>query len=581
MPHGVLTFTWRLRPAALLLLSFGMAGPLGAEDRAFVLDTKGQKVLQVDLHSGEVRSQAALPSPASELLRSGDGRRLIAIDPGPHSVTLCCGMKPKGPMTATLLDSPSLDNPKTVILGHGMPSVSFPGFTLLASHSLLVPSVDGGQFSVVCAGYRSKKPEETLPREIVTLDTATGEVVGRIPVERTPDSVWRVPDRDEAVFFVAGAAGKSPQPAEVLFVDLAQQRILERLTVDGAIDQAVLTPDSKWLYLLDPGTPSHKLEKNVDGLIHVVSVAERKVVATLEAGSNPRGFFWDESGARALVLTDGPPVPKGQARPGEARILAGPELQAMVSVTALPHLVRFRGDRAFVAGESALSILSLSGAQRLHDIAVDDASSIDDLAFSADGRRAFALFSGSSRLSIIDLDGPRLMGSVTTGRGGIKFAKALGAAMASAAATAASYGSGMAGARTQGRSYFTYNVYNFGVAPPQTAVVVRPDGAIAYAANSQTNDVTVVHVDDVQVISKEAAQAKGLVLFPDGKRLAVLGKDELRLIDLSVNRPGEPLRFDDASEVKLVFTRDGATAVAWGARASSSSMPPRGRSGEG
>jgi len=568
VPNG--TYRTIFSPFRHAVLTIALLAPFanvtGAEDRAFVLDTKGQKVLLVDLTSGEIRSRATLPGSPSELLRSGDGKHLVALDPGPHSFTLCCGMKPKGPMTATLLDAETLSTNATVTVGHGMPAVSFPGFTMLATHSLLVPSVDGRRLSIVLAGYRSKKPEETLPREIVTLDTATGEIVGRVPIERTPSSSWRAGDTAEGLFFVAGEGGKNPQPAEVLFVDLTGQRIVERVTVNGDIDRAFLTPDSKWLYLLEPGFPSPKIEKNQDGRIHVVSVAERRLVSSLEAGSNPRGFFWDQGRAQALVLADGPPVPKGQVRLGEVRFLRGPEIRASVNVTPQPHLLRFLDDKAFVAGASAVSVVSLEDAKRIEDVLVDGAAAMDEFAFSKDRRRAFALFSGSSRLSILDLEAPRLMGSVTTGRGGVKFAKAFGAAMLSAAGTAASYGAGMSAAQTQGRSYFTYNVYNVGVAPPETAVVVRPDGAVAYAINSQTNDITIVDVEKATVISKEAAEARGMFLFPDGKRLAVLGKNELRLMDTSVNRPAEPLHFEDSSAVSLVFTRDGATALAWGGK---------------
>ncbi len=552
--------------ACVIALCATVAGASQAEDRAFVLDTKGQKALLLDLATGQIRSSATLVGAPSELLRAGDGKNLVALDPGPHGFTLCCGMKPKGPMTATLLDAATLATNATVTVGHGMPAVSFSGISLLSTRSLLVPSVDGRRISLVCAGYRSKKPEETLPREIVTLDTVTGEIVGHIPVERTPGAVWRVGDTSEGLFFVPGSGGKNPEPAEVLFVDLMGQKIVERLTVDGPIDRAFLTPDSKWLYLLDPGFPSPKAEKNVDGRIHVVSVAERKLASSVGAGSNPQGFFWDEPRAQALVMADGPPVPKGEVRAGEVRLLRGPEVRATVNVAPQPHLLRFLGGKAFVAGQSAVTVVSLEDAQRTHDVLVDGAAAMDDITFSKDGRRAFALFSGSSRLSVFDLEAPRLMGSVTTGRGGVKFAKAFGAAMLSAAGTAASYGAGMSAAQTQGRSYFTYNVYNIGVAPPETAVVVRPDGAIAYALNSQTNDVTIVDVEKVAVLSKEAAEARGMFLFPDGKRLAVLGKNELRLMDTTVNRPAEPLRFEDSASVSLVFTRDGTTAVAWGGK---------------
>jgi len=137
----------------------------------------------------------------------------------------------------------------------------------------------------------------------------------------------------------------------------------------------------------------------------------------------------------------------------------------------------------------------------------------------------------------------------------------------SVAATTASYYQGQSMAMTQHQSWFTYNVYNFGVAAPQSSVVVRPDGKVAYALNTQTNDVTVVDVPTASVLSKEAAKGRSLALLPGGAKVAVVGKDELRLFDTQAQLPGEPLRFEDALGVSLVFTKDGQTAVAYGGKA--------------
>ena len=63
---------------------------------------------------------------------------------------------------------------------------------------------------------------------------------------------------------------------------------------------------------------------------------------------------------------------------------------------------------------------------------------VDELAVSDDGRRGFALYQGSSKLSVLDLETQKLIDEVTTGRGGKKFAKFMGAFALSVAVTAAS-----------------------------------------------------------------------------------------------------------------------------------------------
>jgi hypothetical protein len=167
---------------------------------------------------------------------------------------------------------------------------------------------------------------------------------------------------------------------------------------------------------------------------------------------------------------------------------------------------------------------------------------------------------------VIDLETPRLVGSVSTGRGGIKFAKALGAIALSAAATASSYYQGQTVARTQGHNSFMYNVYSFGVAAPESDLVVGPDGRFVYALNTQTNDVTIVDSASAGIVSKESAKGRSLASLADGRRFAVLGKDELRVFDMETQRAGEPLRFDGSDEVRLVFSKDRTTALAWGGK---------------
>ena len=548
----------------LLLLS---AGAVVAEDRALVLDGKGQALLAVDLRTGAVTQRVPTTGVPSLILRSGDGARLALLDHGPYKQTVCCHLQPKGPMTATLHDGATLAQSASVELGWGAPFISLGFFDRTALREFTLPSPDGRRATVLVAGYHSKKPEETLPRELVTFDMVSGQIEGRVALDRNVDAMWGVADGKTAVLFAAATKHKGEaQPAEMLFVDLTQHAVTQRLQLEGAPAQPLLAPSGQWLYLLDPGNPSNKQEKNVNGEVTIVSISERKVAARLDAGSKPRALVWDDDRGIVLVPSDGAPVEKGQTRVGELRAFSGARQTALVNVAEEPHFLRLNGTRAYLFGKRAVSVVGLDGLRNLSEFALDDADDVNELVFSKDGKRGFAQYVGSSRLSILDLDAPRLVGSVTTGRGGIKFAKALGSMALSVAATTASYYQGQSMAMTQHRSWFTYNVYNFGVAAPQSSVVVRADGKLAYALNTQTNDVTVVDVPTASVVSKEAAKGRSLALLPGGAKVAVLGKDELRLFDTQTQLPGEPLRFEGAMEVSLVFTKDGQTAVAYGGK---------------
>ena len=541
---------------------------VSAEDRALVLDGKGQALLAVDLRTGAVTQRVSIAGDPSLILRSGDGVRLAVLDHGPYKQTVCCHLQPKGPMIATLLDGATLAQTASVELGWGTPSVELAFFDRPALQEFSMPSPDGRRVTVLCAGYHTKKPEETLPRELVTFDIVSGAIEGRIELDRAVSAMWSASEGKTVVLFAAARKHKDEAlPAEILFVDLAQHVVTQRIQLSGAPAQPLMAPGSQWLYLLDPGNPSNKQEKNVNGEVTIVSVADRRVAARLNAGSKPRALVWDEDRQVVLVPSDGPPVEKGQMRVGELRAFSGAQQTALVNVAEEPHFLRLNGDRAYVFGKRAVSVVGLDGLRALSEFSLDDADDVNELVFSKDSKRGFVQYMGSSRLSILDLETPRLVASVTTGRGGVKFAKALGAMALSVAATTASYYQGQSMAMTQHQNWFAYNIYNFGVAAPQSSVVVRPDGKFAYALNTQTNDVTVVDVPTASVVSKEAAKGQSLALLPGGTKIAVLGEHEMRLFDTQTQLPGEPLHFEGAMRVSLVFTKDGQTAVAYGGRA--------------
>ena len=538
-----------------------------ANERALILDSGGQAVVAVDLVTGSIARRASLAGAPELALGSPVGGHLAVFDSGPQKTTFCCGLRPMGPMTVALLDAATLAPLGSIEVGWGVPTKDLGRIHLPMLAGFVVPSPDGRRVTVLCAGYRSKKPEEDLPRELVTFDLGSGQVAGRVAIDRAPDAMWGTADGDGIVLFARASDDHHQSlPAELLFVDLAHQAVAERVPLSGRPLQSLMAPGQRWLYLLDAGSPSNKKDKNVDGVLTVVSVAERRVRGQAPVGSGPRSLVWDEEHQTVLVPSDGPPVEKGRTRGGELHVFLGADQIGVVSLPEEPHLLRLRGSRAYVAGRHTLTVADLDTLRQAAGIPLDHADDLSELVFSRDERRAFGLYEASSRLSIFDVADLRLVGSVTTGRGGVKLAKTLGAVALSVAATTASYYQGQSVAMTQNSSWFTYNIYNFGVAAPESSVVVSPDGRTAFALNTQSNDVTIVDVETAAVISKEAAKGRSLAAFPNGRRFAVLGKNEMRLFDVESHQPAPPLHFDDAGAVSLVFTKDGRTAIAYGGK---------------
>jgi hypothetical protein len=552
--------------AFLALPALGVAQTADPEEtRALVLDRKGQALVAVDLRTGTVTRRRALSGEASLVLRAGGGGRVAVIDGGPQKTTFCCGLQPKGPITATLLDARTLEPLAEQRVGWGILAAAVAGFHVPALQASLMPSPDGRRLAVMCAGYHSKNPAEELPRELVTLDVDAGRIEGRVAIDRPVSGVWGTPDGQTAVMLAPREEGDWPRPPELLFVDRAAHAVAGRVALTGVPLQTLMDPDGRWLYLLDVGKPSNKPEKNINGRLTIVSVPERRVAAVADVGSAPRALIWDETHRTVVVPSDGPPAAKSR-RAGNLRVFSGSDVIGTVLLAEEPRLVRLRGSRAYVAGRDTLSVVDLDRPRLLTGIPLGDADELSELVFSNDETRAFALYEGSSRLSVLDIQNPRFVASLTTGRGKVKLMKALGAAALSVAATTASYYSGQNVARTQGRSWFTYNIYNFGVGAPEASVAVRSDGRFAYALNTQTNDVTIVDVGTASVVSKEAVKGRSLAVLPGGVRFAILGKDELRIFDMRTQRMTEPLQFEDSDGVALLLTHDGSAALAYGGK---------------
>ena len=112
----------------------------------------------------------------------------------------------------------------------------------------------------------------------------------------------------------------------------------------------------------------------------------------------------DEAAGQILLLSEGAPV-KGQKKvDGELRVLRGASIASLLKVGAAPRFFRFSPDRKrlYVVWLEELSAIRLSS--RSMSLAGSLLGGfVSELAFSPDGNRGFALFAGSSRLLLIDL----------------------------------------------------------------------------------------------------------------------------------------------------------------------------------
>ena len=151
---------------------------------------------------------------------------------------------------------------------------------------------------MTCPGYQAKNPAESLARELVAVDLATARETGRLTLE--PGTSLTGYSRDgKTLALLQGQprSAKYPFPkSKVTFLDAAS------LTVTGTLDASgwsFVERDADRVYLIDRGQPDKNPEKNRNGAIDVVSLAERRA-EHVEIGRSPTGALLIEGGLMAV-----------------------------------------------------------------------------------------------------------------------------------------------------------------------------------------------------------------------------------------------------------------------------------------
>jgi hypothetical protein len=517
--------TGRSTPLVTLLVCGILAAPARAQPttRAFVLDAGAHALVVLDLAAGKRIATLPLSGTPSWLRQSDDGRYVVVLDDGPGESKGERGYKATGRSSATVVDATSLKAIGRVELGFGLDSV--------------LTGADG-RLTVTCPGYDAKDPKEALPRELVVVELATARETGRLPLEPGTDLTWRSRDgRTLALLQGLPRSAKYPWPmSKVRLVDVAGPSVTA--TVDaGGWDLAERDDDR--LYLVDRGRPDKNPQKNRNGAIDVIALAEGRV-ERVDIGRSPIGAIELEGGLMAMV-SEGPAG--GPA--GELRFLRDGKLAATLPVAARPRYVTQEAGSIYVVGAKAVTRIDPAGLQVIAtiplvkgtDAIVDDGDRPFELVVTPNGRRAFIHYPAQDKVAVLDLEQKKAIGTTKTGRGGKKF---LGGMM-----SALTYG-------MSDRMYF----YNPGSDPPQ--LLVRPDGRFAYALNLDTSDVTIIDADTAQAVEKIGAGGRELMLL-GGPTVVVVGQ-ELNFIDATRNVKLDPLSLPGLRG--LLPSPDGAFAVA-------------------
>ena len=501
---------------------------LPPQPRAFILDMATRSVIVLAPEDAAILGTVSFEEGILKtMIQVPHSKRLAVFDQGLGKDTFRFGWHPEGKASISFVDMDSMKITSHLQLGWGIGQV--------------LTTDDGKGLAVVCPGYTSQKPEETLPGEVVLINTETAQIAGRFPV-KTPVNLLLTPDNRTLITFTSAWHYKDrSRTPEVQFADFETGKMLGKLVPSKAVTSAELSTDGQYLYLLDPGQPSDKFEKNVDGFLVVVSVPNRSELSAIDVGSAPQGLIHDNATDHVLILSDTAPVKKHREPGGFLSVFKGTEAVAVTPVAYSPLLLRASPDGTvlYVVGPDTVSVLDSSNFRSIAEIHIEGAegrsyrrgggNELNEFTITPDGKRGIAIFSNSFKLTILDLEQRKSLASLKTGRGSVRFLQAMSVgldnfnAQQSAQATANETGV------TQ---YYTIKTLK----PTNLSLAVSPDSKFAYALNDQTSDVTVIDAQAATVLSKIPIRGLEFEIMPGGNTMAILGPSEIQFIDLKTNQ---------------------------------------------
>lgn len=507
---------------------------VASEPRAFLLDTGANSVIVLDPET--VAIQATVPVEGGSLktmIQIPHSKRLAVFDQGPGKGTLRYGWHPDGKASVSFVDMDSMKITSRLELGWGIGEV--------------LATDDGKGIAVLCPGYTSQKPEETLPAEVVLINTESAQITGRFPV-KPPLNLLLTPDSRTLITFTsAWRYGDHSRTPEVQFVDFETAKLLGKLSPSKAVTSAELSADGQYLYLLDPGERSVKVEKNVNGFLVVVSTSTRTELSAIDVGSAPRGLIHDSASDRILILSDDAPARKRAETSGALRVFKGPETVAVTPVDYSPALLTTSPDGTvlYVAGPDCVSAVDPSSYKVINEIDFEEARGgghrrtgreLRDFAITPDGKRGIAVYPLGDKVAVLDLEQKKSLASLKTGRGSVRFAQIMATGLENYNAQQ----SAQSMANETGISQ-TYTIKT--IRPASVAVALSQDSKFAYALNSQTSDVTIIDAQAATVLSKVGvARSSEIETMPGGNAIAVLGMFDITFIDTKTNEKIDRLK---------------------------------------
>jgi len=545
----------------MLSLAFAVALP-GIEPKQglYIINTKPASVAIIDLQEWKLAGTIPLdPNPSHALLHP-QRRHLYVLHNGVLNPT---GVVPTEPSKLSIVDLEERKPVRTMPLGWQVVKMSF--------------LRDGRYLVCFGLGTAGSKKVTQQPGSATLIDTEKNDVVATLSAGRLGSHLLFTRDASRIFALSRGGApakkGAPPAARPVVTVfSPDQEKPLAEIELEREAQDMALSRDEKWLYLLDQGAPSKNPASHRNGVVHVVDAEALKLVKSHEVGTLPRGLELDAQAESVAVLAQ----VSAKDQTGRLYQFRGSEPTGAVDIGAEPLFVRRLGERPgrFIfcydqmrflgdEGTAASSFVTLNykpGVKRpTPELDFAGGRGYPDEVLYLPGKDKAVLTvlaryrkdlwgplvtQPTSKLAIVDLRENKVQRTVTTGRRGVKFGKALAMAALSVALseamTSLSYHTNYSIAQASGQPYFFYNVYRFNFMPaaPNLELAASADGKWIYALNTLSDDVTIIDSAEGEVLGHVPVGRGGrrVLLAPGGKFVVAHANKQITWIDTQTNK---------------------------------------------
>ncbi len=395
---------------------------------------------------------------------------------------------------------------------------------------------DGTTLIVASLGQFSRSDEKTLSPEIALIDVATGKVRNPVDGAFWTGEYWYNPSTNHLIIgWAASLKGKY------------QWELVSYDTRSGAVERVPL-----------PSEPSLWRESGYDTLRYLVCENSIVVVGSngkiigdpLSAGKENMMFVREPRGNRYFLAG------KVNKKQGKVMVVDGGKVSKELDVLPLEFIFFDKeGSRVFLCPDKEAVVLDLKTYEELTRLPLP--GRVYEGTLSPDEKRVYALEYGG-KVSVIDIEAKKEIGSFTSGRGGVKFGILLA--------------NGLMNAMSELQTRYTMGPYamapNYPLPLQIQTVAFSASGDFVYVYNSFSSDITVVNTKTFLVLAKEPTghtfQDSPLWQMPDKRYLLSAAPNKIMVFEAEkgeavVKRelPKSSVQFDPGSGLVFVCNDNG------------------------